>query len=96
MTEKLKNKEMEDIHFADEKKIEKLEKKLSNFHEAQEKIMLLEKNNQSFQKKIESLFEEKEILENNYKSYTMEIEKVCLSIFVYINVFFCSFIYIYI
>ena len=40
MTEKLKNKEMEDIHFADEKKIEKLEKKLSNFQDFKVKTRL--------------------------------------------------------
>ena len=78
MREKLKNKEMEEKNYSDGLKIEKLEKKLSVFQETQEKLRILEKTNQSFNKKMEFLIEEKQLLENKYKNYTQEIEKVGL------------------
>ena len=76
MREKLKNKEMEEKNYNDGLKIEKLEKKLNVFQETQEKMRILEKTNQSFNKKMEFLIEEKQLLENKYKNYTQEIEKV--------------------
>lgn len=69
---------MEEKNYSDGLKIEKLEKKLSGFQETQEKLRILEKTNQSFNKKMEFLIEEKQLLENKYKNYTQEIEKVGL------------------
>jgi len=59
-------------------KIEKLERKLAETKEIQVKIKFLEKENTNFRDKIEELFEEKVFLENKYKNYTKEIEKVSI------------------
>ena len=76
--EKAKNREYEEMHFKNEKNISRLERKLVDFKENEGKMKLLEKENKNFREKIDEMIEEKTSIEEKYKNYTLEIEKVII------------------